>query len=341
MINLKSFIVLLTFGVLFSGLPLPGQEEKSKDSGTKKEENPKKDEEKKSEPKLSEGVLARVNGYDIRFDDYTRFLLALYGKTKLKDLIDRILVEQEAQKLEVVVPHDEISKAVDAQISQVVSVLFKGDRSKFEKTYLKTQGMTLEEYRDFIAQKKAYDLLYERCIKKNRAKGEAPKKALMKLFTQKYGEDGVQYELRHILVSTRKKTGQAKAPLTEAQALARAEQIAKEAREGADFVGLVRKYSDDSLSRRRDGKVRRYRKTLYGKKFHAYLEKLSNEDAISSPVRSSRGFHVIQLIDKKVTSYEDKKKELTDLYLNNPPTEAERQAFISRLRKEGKIIQAQ
>lgn len=334
--TLRLLPLLLAVLVAF---PASGQEAGS--GAPESDSKEKAPDEKKQEPRLSEGVLARVNGYDIRFDDYTRFLLALYGKTKLRDLIDRILVEQEAQRLEIVVPHAEIAAAVEAQIEQVVTVLYRGDREKFENTYLETQGMTLDEYRDFIAQKKAYELLQDRCIQKLREEKGVSEAKLEELFEKKYGEDGIRHELRHLLVSTRRKPSRggrpAEAPRTEAQARERASQLLEMVRGGKDFAEVVREHSEDPLTRQAGGSIRRYRKTLYGPEFHSALEKLTPESPLGGPVRSSRGVHLIQLIGRQVTALEKVREELEKEYLESAPSEKERLKFLEELRKKGKI----
>ena len=51
-----------------------------------------------SEP-LPPGVIARVNGKDLTLQDYLGYLYASFGKSRLEELIDRLLVEEEAKNL--------------------------------------------------------------------------------------------------------------------------------------------------------------------------------------------------------------------------------------------------
>jgi hypothetical protein len=54
-------------------------------------------------------------------------------------------------------------------------------------------------------------------------------------------------------------------------------------------------------------------------------------------VESPRGFHIIQLVEKKVTRLEDVKAELEKAVKEEPPSAKERLDLVARLREGAKI----
>lgn len=283
---------------------------------------------------LPPGVVARVNGRDITVQEYSRFLLELYGKTKLTELVDRVLVEQEARRLGIEVQPAEVEKEVDEHIEQTIRVLYRGDRERFESMYLGKRHMSMEEYRDFLRQKKAYDLLVDRCVIATR---EVSEEDVVRHFEETYGEGGVLYELRHILVSTRPRPGAT--PPSDEEARQKAERILGELRAGAEFTDLVRENSDDRLTRRNDGRIPLYRKDLYGPEFHRAVEGLTDDQRLSDVVRSDRGYHIVYLIRKNETKLEEKREEILEWLKTRPPALAEEQQFLRRLRARAEIRQ--
>ena len=71
-------LILFTFPTIFIIHEIHGEEKKEK--------------EQKKSVKLPPGILARVNGKEITLQDYSRYLFVRYGKSKLEELIDRMLV---------------------------------------------------------------------------------------------------------------------------------------------------------------------------------------------------------------------------------------------------------
>lgn len=334
---------LLSFspGVLFAALctlmllpggQLPAQEKASRGGAEdKKTASPRVEE-------LPAGVVARVNGREVTLEEYSQFLLELVGKKKLWELVDRILVEQEARRLGVALEPEEVSLAVDEEFEQKVRVLHQGDRVKFETWLRKRYGISVAEYKEGQRQQKAFELLRDQCIVHTRTIG---KKEINLEFEKQYGEGGVQYELRHILVSTRpilmrsrKKRAQ---PLSDTEARAKAEKLIEELKGGAEFVDLVKQHSDDPLTRRNDGRIPIYRKNIYGPEFSTAVEKLSEENRLSSVVRSNRGYHIVYFIRKTTTKLEDKREEIVKSLKTRTPGAAERQRYTRKLRDSSKV----
>ena len=100
---------------------------------------------------------------------------------------------------------------------------------------------------------------------------------------------------------------------------------------------MVRKHSDDNLSRRKDGKVPSYRLNYYGDAFQIAVSKLSEENRLSAVVKSKWGYHLIYLVSKTVTKLKDKRDEVERMLKTQRPTPKERQDFIAELRQKARI----
>jgi len=288
----------------------------------------------KGEP-LPAGVLARVNGKEISAQDYTAYLFATLGKTRLREFIDRLLTEEEGRRLEVAITPEEVEGRVNAQIESTLRALYQNSMEKFVES-LARRNLTLEEHKLKLRQETAYKLLEEKCILKTR---KVTDEDIRVRFEQTYGEGGVQYEIRHILIAVRPRTpsGDPKPALTDQEARAKAEKVLKELQGGADFVQLVKAYSDDELTKRNDGRIPQYRKGYRGPEFHEAVTRLTEDNRISGVVRSPQGYHIIQLIEKKTTRLEDKREEILNVLNTQQPTPQERATFIRSLREKAKI----
>ncbi len=131
--------------------------------------------------------------------------------------------------------------------------------------------------------------------------------------SKKYFDEHKDYfdelEARHILVSTvpPQDPRDPKQPLSDAQAKAKADEVRKRLASGEDFAQVAKTQSDDQMSAANGGGLGifgRYRmdpafeKTAYGLKL--------NE--ISQPVKSSYGYHIIQLQKRQPNSFENAKE---------------------------------
>jgi parvulin-like peptidyl-prolyl isomerase len=286
---------------------------------------------------LPPGVVARVNGRDIVVREYADYLLASIGKQKLGEYIDRLLIAAEAQRQGIVVTPEEVDELVESEIDRTIEGIFQGDRDRYLKA-LDRQGTNIEDRKAELRQRLYYDTLLTKIILKEREIGED---ALHQEFERVYGKDGVRYDLRHILVSTGRRTGpdgKVLPPRGVGAARARAESILKEIRGGADFVEEVKKYCDDTYTRQGEGRIPDYRPSLFGPEFHAAVQKLSPEHPISDVVRSPRGFHIIQFLGKQQTKFDDVKATILEDLRRRPPSAKERLDAMARLHAKAEII---
>jgi peptidyl-prolyl cis-trans isomerase C len=130
-----------------------------------------------------------------------------------------------------------------------------------------------------------------------------------------YDEHKAEYEegrARHILIRMQGspvplKPGQK--DLTEAEALAKAEDLEKQLKGGADFAALATKESDDTGSGNNGGDLGTFRHGQMVAQFDDAAFALE-PGKMSGPVKTQFGYHIIKLESKTTKSFEEVKPDL-------------------------------
>lgn len=282
---------------------------------------------------LPAGVLARLNGRDITVDEYARYLLDTLGTSELPKYIDRLLLEGEAKRLGIEVAAERVEALVDEQLEREVRGLYRGDRARLEAELAKAR-LTIADYQARLRQELRYDLLVQSVVAAGRELGDD---AVRAEFQRIYGQDGVESVLRHILVGTGPLPGGGGAR-TDTEAKARAEGIVQELRQGGDFVQATRAYSDDPYTKQNEGRLPHYRSAVFGDAFDAAVRSLTKENPLSEAVPSKRGYHIIELMDRRTVRLEEVGPDLREALKNRPVSPQERQALVRRLRGAAEIL---
>jgi parvulin-like peptidyl-prolyl isomerase len=190
-------------------------------------------------------------------------------------LVQREQFEQEAESLDVEVTE----KQVDARLEQIQKQYFGGDKAKFEKQ-LKDQGITEKQVRNDIRSQIISEKIFEQVtgdVKVTDTEIEAYYTKNKAQYSQPESRD-----VRHILVKTKKQ----------------ADDLYAQLQGGADFAALAKKHSEDTGSKANGGKLTISKgQTVAPFDQTAFLLK---KNAISKPVKTEFGYHIIQpLSDKK------------------------------------------
>jgi parvulin-like peptidyl-prolyl isomerase len=184
-------------------------------------------------------------------------------------LVQREQFEQKAKDLDVEVT----DKQVDARLEQIQKQYFGGDKKKFEKQ-LKEQGITEKQVRNDIRAQIVSEKIFAQVTRDVTVSDEDIQKYYEKNKAQ-YSQPESR-DVRHILVKTKK---QADALYTQLQ-------------NGADFAALAKKYSEDTGSKANGGKLTISKgQTVAPFDQTAFLLK---KNAISKPVKTEFGYHIIQ-----------------------------------------------
>ena len=336
---LCSTALSLVLGVVL-GAPALGQDQPVEEAGPQVEAGAGDESASVGAPRASEpaarelppGVLARLDGRDITVEEYAGYLVGTLGRAKLDEYIDRLLLEQEAETLGLRLAPDNVEEILQARIRRTIDSLYQGKEELFIAS-LRRRRSTREEYEARWRQRTYYDLLTDAVVRKTR---KVTPEALQREFTRTYGEGGVQVVLRHLLVSKRLRT--ASGPVrSDTEAQARAEKILAEIRGGLDFVQAVKQYTDDTFSRRNEGRLEHYRKGFFGEAFDEAVAKLTTEQPLTGVVVSPRGYHIVRLVERRTTRLEDVKDDLERFYANREPTVEEKHQLRERLRAAAEI----
>jgi peptidyl-prolyl cis-trans isomerase SurA len=101
---------------------------------------------------------------------------------------------------------------------------------------------------------------------------------------------------------------------------------------------LARKYSDDTGSKSKGGKLRRFGSGVMVQPFDEVAFSLIKEGEYSKPFRTRFGWHIIQLIKKHpVQSFNEMKKELTSKIRSSDRLQLSEKAVVNKLKKEYQI----
>lgn len=114
--------------------------------------------------------------------------------------------------------------------------------------------------------------------------------------------ESLQLKVRHIVVAT-------SPTLDDAQAKAKAEKLLADLKAGGSFETLARDESSDQSSAAKGGELPPFTIGQYQSRFEMAAQKLSKPGDISEVVKGERGYHIIQLIERKALSGFERQRE--------------------------------
>ena len=184
-------------------------------------------------------------------------------------LVQREQFEQKAEDLDVKVT----DKQVDARLEQIKKQYFGGDKKKFEKQ-LKEQGINEAQVRNDIRAQIVSEKIFAQVTGKVTVSDDEIEKYYEKNKAQ-YSQPESR-DVRHILVKTKEQ----------------ADDLYTQLENGADFAALAKKFSEDTGSKANGGKLTISKgQTVAPFDQTAFLLK---KNAISKPVKTEFGYHIIQ-----------------------------------------------
>jgi parvulin-like peptidyl-prolyl isomerase len=149
-------------------------------------------------------------------------------------------------------------------------------------------------------------------------------------------EEFEEYKASHILISTLQPPAGADGkpaptkPLTEEEALAKAEKLIKELQSGADFAKLAEQQSDDPGSKKQGGDLGYFREGMMVQPFFEGVKALQVGAFSTTPVKTQYGYHIIKLLDKRTKTIDEPlKREITEK-LRQRKVEAKLDELVAR-----------
>ncbi|MGE5445345.1 MAG: peptidylprolyl isomerase [Ignavibacteriales bacterium] len=214
----------------------------------------------------------------------------------LENIIEEKLLEQEAKKLGIQVTE----KDVDAGIEGVKAKFNLTDEQMVE--VLKKQHLTPQTFREQWRRQLLANKLIGTQVQGQIAVTEDE---IKKYYEENNGklESTSEVRIAHILIPVA-------SPDEEEQAQKLSLEVAKLAKSGKNFGELAKKYSKDTSSAGKGGDLGYFKKGELAEALEKAVE-AAPVGEIVGPVRSSDGYHIIKVIDKKKseTTSLDKSKE--------------------------------
>lgn len=235
-------------------------------------------------------VVATVNGRVITKDDLYNAMYEQIGEQAIEQLINTILIEQEARRQNITVSNDEIQAEIDKLAEQY------GGRETLE-TLLEQSGSSLKSFEDNIR----INLYIERLLADEIEVTDEQVREYYDNNQDAFYQDE-QVRARHILV--------------EDSALAR--ELLIQLRNGADFAELAEKHSIDPGSAANGGDLGWFPR---GRMVEPFEEAAFNAEPgeLVGPVESEYGFHIIEVLERKpagVQPFEEVKDQIRENLVN-------------------------
>ena len=231
----------------------------------------------------------------------------------LAQLIRGAVFEREAQEMDIEITQADIEDRIDA-----IRTGFESEEA-FRKA-VTDQGLTFDQLRALIRGQVAEEKVREQVISQL-----GPTEQEVRDYYESHREDYERTRASHILVKKR----------------SLAEKLAKELRKtkpkdlARRFGSLAKKFSEDPGSAKKGGDLGFFTPGQLVPEFQRAADKLSI-GAVSKPVQTEFGFHLIRVTDRRVTSFADVKDEIAE-QLSTGEEEEAFQRFVVEAYKDADI----
>ncbi len=236
-------------------------------------------------------AVASVDGDKITKDQLYEVLMSQGGTDVLDSMIEQKVINKEAEKKSVTVSEKELNKELDALITSY------GGEDTFNQA-LEASGIKEKEVKKDLETNLKAKKLVEDTI-------EISEDEMKSYFDENKDsfDQPEQVKASHILVKDEKTANEVKKKLSD----------------GEKFADLAKEYSTDTASKEDGGSLGYFSKEDMVQEFSDAAFNLK-VGAISNPVKTEYGYHIIKVTDKKEAqdaNYEDSKDEIKQLLLEN------------------------
>lgn len=241
---------------------------------------------------LEEINVLRSQGRTIPTDSAA--LLAMQREV-LHDLIDQeLLVQAALADTAIKVTDQEVQAAADEAMREVRRQF--ASELDYQRQLRESGFATADEYRSWLAEQKRRDLLIERLREQLNRKQELTPlppterelRAAWEELRERQPARPAAVSFRQILIPVRPDSAALE------RAYLKAESVRVRLQQGEDFAAVARRFSDDPTTAQRGGELGWVRRGRLVKEFEDVAFRL-RPGAISPPVRTTFGFHIIQV----------------------------------------------
>ncbi|MCR4391625.1 MAG: tetratricopeptide repeat protein [Candidatus Acetothermia bacterium] len=208
-----------------------------------------------------------------------------YVAAAAEGIIREAILDREAKRLRISVPKAEVDQAARSRYEQILAQ-FGGDEKGLE-SYLKTLGLTLDQYRRQLAMAEESRLREERLRQFVVGPIQPTDDQLQAYYTthqDRYQSEPEKIKVAHILVDEAKLAD---------------ELLGRVQAAGADFAALAREYSKDEATRDQGGEMDWFARG--GSTFSTKVEEAAFGLAPGqvTVVDDEQGFHILKVLDRK------------------------------------------
>jgi len=250
----------------------------------------------------------------------------------MRKFLDRIigykLVEQEARKLKLTIS--------EAQLEAALKNIMKRNNLTLEqlKAALKQDGKTLQAYKETFLRK---ELVRAQVINvRVKSRVSVSEDEIRAKYQKNMRELGVETKVRarHIFVHITNTASEKSV----AERKAHANALLKELKAGADFIKLAKEKSEDPVTRTDGGDLGYFARGTLPPHVEDVLFAMKKGE-VKGPLRTSRGFHIIRLEDRKDSSARPLEDVRNQLYsqLMTEKMEKATQGWLNELRKRSHV----
>ncbi|MHA6259138.1 foldase protein PrsA [Sporosarcina sp. CAU 1771] len=257
-----------------------------------------------------EESVATVDGEKITKEELYNSLVSSTGEQALNTLIDQKLIALEIKNQKIKASDDEIEAEMATQIEEL------GGEETFE-ALLTQNNVTKAMFKENIAEFLSVRQLIEPRV-------EISEEEILAYFEENKEDfnQEEQVEASHILVED----------------IATANEVKKKLDAGEDFAELAKEYSTDESNAENGGELGFFNSTRMVEEFTEAAFSMNVGD-ISEPVKTTHGFHIIHVTDKKEAkeaTFEDSKEEVKEL-LFEKGVQTEYTVLLAELKEKYKV----
>ncbi len=202
---------------------------------------------------------------------------------------EKLMLASALEDTNVTVREEDISNQLDALIAQRVQQV--GSEKKLEEIYGMPISRMKREFRDDTRKQ-----LLIQSLQQLKFGSLEPSRREVEEFYQQYKDSLPKVpeivELYHLFVTPKV------SPASKAIIKARAQKILDSIRAGGDFADFARRYSEDKATASAGGDLGTWRRGQFVSEFEEAVFALK-DSAISDVVETSRGYHIIQLLERR------------------------------------------
>lgn len=234
-------------------------------------------------------VVAVVNEDVITLTEFNKFLLEVPEEVQsdkykvLNDLVDQKLIVQKAADLGITVTDQEIDQSILNMQNKL------GMSEEDMQQMLTKENLTEDQLRNQWRMQLISNKLVSAKLKGNIAVTDDEVK---ERYIQYYGEieNAEEVKIAHILINYNSDGAE--------DSLEKAQKVYEMAKSGENFEELVSEYSDDTLSKDKQGELGYFKKGELVGELEEAVENTKVGD-ISEPVKTSSGYHIVKVLDRK------------------------------------------